>query len=149
MLFSRLTPALKTHAIRIYSWLTSVPSTPGPSIPPDDSGTSASCAPQPETLSSMAVALSPISGAVQASEVIYRAGADLIHVAEQAYAESDASGSTKKMAVLKALEAFALSIGENWDAIRAEISAWIDMVVQSWNKLKELAPAPVAATVTA
>jgi len=101
------------------------------------------------SLSSIAVALSTISGAVQASEVIYRAGADLIHVAEQAYAESDASGSTKKMAVLKALEAFALSIGENWDAIRAEISAWIDMVVQSWNKLKELAPAPAAATVTA
>jgi len=99
------------------------------------------------SLSSIAVALSTISGAVQASEVIYRAGAELIHVAERAYAESGASGSTKKVAVLKALEAFALSIGENWDTIRAEVSAWIDMVVESWNRLKTLAPAPSAATV--
>lgn len=91
------------------------------------------------SLSTIASALSVVAGAVQASEVIYKAGAELIQVAEDAYASATGAGSTKKAAVLKALEAFCVSIGEQWDSLKDELSSWIDMVVQSWNKLKALA----------
>lgn len=99
------------------------------------------------SLSSIATALTVVSGAVQASEVIYKAGAELIVVAENAYDASIGSGSTKKAAVIAALKEFATSLGENWDAIHEEISAWIDVVIQSYNKLKALVT-PVAGSNT-
>lgn len=159
MWFSNLTLKLKTRASQIYSWLTSEPSTSGLSTPAASSVLSEFSAPEPETvlttsapaelstkeattmsvsLSTISSALSLIASSVQATEVIYKAGAELIQVAEDAYSSSVGSGLTKKAAVLKALEAFCVSIGENWDALKAEVSSWIDMVIQSWNKLKAM-----------
>ncbi|MBZ6397049.1 MULTISPECIES: hypothetical protein [Pantoea] len=90
------------------------------------------------SLSAIATALSVVAGAVQATEIIYKAGAELIVVAENAYSASVGSGATKKAAVLQALQAFCVSVGQNWALLKDELSSWVDMVVQSWNTLKAL-----------
>ncbi|WP_312926628.1 hypothetical protein [Pseudescherichia sp.] len=90
------------------------------------------------SLSAIASALSVAASVVQSSEVIFKAGAELIQVAEDAYTHATGTGATKKAAVLAALKAFAEDIGQNWDELKDEVSSWIDMVVQSWNKLKAL-----------
>ncbi|TCL06886.1 hypothetical protein [Sodalis ligni] len=101
------------------------------------------------SLSAVATALTTVASAVKASEVIYEAGAQLIQIAENAYSNASGSGATKKVAVLAALEALCTEIGEDWSTIKAEISAWIDMVIQTWNTLKSFVtpmedPTPVA-----
>lgn len=91
------------------------------------------------SLSTIATALTTVSTVIKATEVIYEAGAQLIVNAENAYANTVGTGATKKAAVMAALKAFVLSIGESWDDLKAELSAWIDLVISSWNSLKSLA----------
>lgn len=95
------------------------------------------------TLSAIATALTAVSSAVKASEVIYTAGAQLIQVAETAYASASSAGATKKAAVLAALEALAKDLGTEWSTISAEVSSWIDMVIQTWNVVKNIGATPV------
>lgn len=92
------------------------------------------------SLTAVATALTTVSAAIKASEIIFEAGAQLVQVAESAYTTTAGSGASKKVAVLAGLKAFVEHLGENWDELKAELSDWIDMVIQTWNNLKAISP---------
>lgn len=96
------------------------------------------------TLSSIAAAMASVQTVVTATETAITAGktiydyvAELMEEMQTAYADVVGAGSTKKAAVLAAAKVIAVAIGNDWDSIVSNISAFIDSVKAAYNKAKE------------
>lgn len=101
----------------------------------------------------MSISLSTIATAMSAAAPVLTAGSKLFNYvgtlmesAEKAFATATAnSGSSKKAVVLAAIQTIAKVIGENFEAIKEQVAAFIDVVKTAYNTVVSVtAPAPAA-----
>lgn len=90
------------------------------------------------TLTNIAAAMSTIQSDITASVKVYEFVTDMMVTAEKAYAQLQVEnvGASKLALVLMATRDFVLKLGENWDAIVGEITAWINAVKAAFNAAK-------------
>lgn len=135
------------HAMRVESELLAanvVNETPEPTGATNVSISLASIA------NALTVVAAALPSAITAAEDIYKFGATMIVDAETAYSTTTGTGATKKAAVLAAVEAFVVALGQDFSKIEADLSAWIDMVLSAYNKAAAaLTTASTVSTATA